>query len=232
MMRRLMVNKIRPSLFISVHHAQDKEYIEQIFENYPAPVDIRIVPNRGRDIGPFLSEFGQELITQYDIIGHIHTKKSEYITDRASFSRWVDFLMVHLLGDGKNLTTADTIIEKMVASRQDNLQEKNRPIGFVFPDEKMAVGWVKNRKIAEQLAWRLGIGNVPDFINFSLGTMFWISKEVLKPFVDLHLEWEDYPPEPLTRDGTILHAIERLFAVVAEDRGFSIASSYFDGFSR
>jgi len=227
MMRRLMVNKIRPSLFISVHHAQDKKYVEQIFGNYPSLVDIRIVPNRGRDIGPFLSEFGQELINQYDIIGHIHTKKSEHITDRASVSRLVRFLMVNLLGDGKKLATADTIIEKMVASKQDN-----KPIGFVFPDEKMAVGWVKNRKIADRIAWRLGIGSVPDFINFSLGTMFWISKEVLKPFVDLHLEWEDYPPEPLTRDGTILHAMERLFAVVAEDRGFSIASSYFDAFKR
>jgi len=232
MRHRLMVNKIRPALFISVRNEQDKEKMKEIFEDYPAALDIRIVPNRGRDIGPFLSEFGQELINHYDIIGHIHTKKSIHLKDRASFSRWIEFLMTHLLGDGKNLATADTIIEKMVASRKENPKENNKPIGFVFPDEKMAISWVKNRKIAEKIAGRLGVNNLPDFINFSLGNMFWISKEVLKPFVDLQLTWEDYPPEPLANDGTILHAIERLFAVVAEDRGFNIASIYFDDFNR
>jgi len=94
--RRLMANKIRPALFISVRNTQDKEKIEQIFEYYPTLIDIRIVPNRGRDISPFLSEFGQELIKQYDIIGHIHTKKSKHLRDRAPFSRWIEFLMTQI----------------------------------------------------------------------------------------------------------------------------------------
>jgi lipopolysaccharide biosynthesis protein len=37
---------------------------------------------------------------------------------------------------------------------------------------------------------------------------------VLERFVGLNLVWEDYPTEPLPIDGTMLHAIERLFGIV------------------
>jgi lipopolysaccharide biosynthesis protein len=45
--------------------------------------------------------------------------------------------------------------------------------------------------------------------------MFWMRSAALARFVDLGLSWEDYPPEPLAIDGTLLHAIERLFGMAA-----------------
>lgn len=41
--------------------------------------------------------------------------------------------------------------------------------------------------------------------------MFWIRSSVLGKFVELELVWRDYAAEPLPIDGTIVHAIERLW---------------------
>ncbi len=37
---------------------------------------MRVFENRGRDIGPFLTGFGEAILDRYDIVGHVHTKKS------------------------------------------------------------------------------------------------------------------------------------------------------------
>ena len=39
-------------------------------------MDVRVFDNRGRDIGPFLTGFGEVILDRYDIIGHVHTKRS------------------------------------------------------------------------------------------------------------------------------------------------------------
>jgi lipopolysaccharide biosynthesis protein len=39
--------------------------------------------------------------------------------------------------------------------------------------------------------------------------MFWARSEALRPVIDLRLGWDDYPQEPVSADGTILHTLER-----------------------
>jgi len=166
-----------------------------------------ILPNRGRDIGPLLTEFGAELVENYDIIGHIHTKQTKH-KSRRIVERWRVFLLDNLLGDGRRLKVADTIIETMTVNPQ---------IMICFPDDTNAVGWAINRAEAERLAPRLGIKMLPNFINYPVGTMFWVCSSWLRRFVELKLDWQDYPAEPIANDGTILHAIERLFALAPEN---------------
>jgi lipopolysaccharide biosynthesis protein len=56
----------------------------------------------------------------------------------------------------------------------------------------------------------MGLGDLPQHFNFPVGTMFWARTSALEPLIGLHLQWDDYPPEPLPYDGTLLHAVERL----------------------
>jgi len=205
--KRLQVNIIRPDLYISVTDEASKMQAQSYLANYEAGCIIRIVPNRGRDIGPLLTEFGAELVENYDIIGHIHTKQSKH-KSRSHVERWRGFLLDNLLGDGRRLKVADTIIETMTTNPQ---------IMICFPDDGNGVGWAKNRAEAERLAPRLGIKMLPNSINFPVGTMFWISCIWLRRFVELKLDWQDYPVEPIALDGTMLHALERLFALAPEN---------------
>jgi lipopolysaccharide biosynthesis protein len=57
----------------------------------------------------------------------------------------------------------------------------------------------------------MGIEKLPEHFNFPVGTMFWARAEKLRPLFELSLTWSDYPAEPLATDGTLLHAIERIF---------------------
>ena len=50
--------------------------------------------------------------------------------------------------------------------------------------------------------------------------MFWARAEALKPLLQLNLSIADFPPEEGQTDGTISHAIERLYFFVAEKSGF------------
>ena len=104
----------------------------------------------------------------------------------------------------------DRILTRMEADPQ---------VGIVYPDNPHVINWTDNRGAAQSLAQRLGIPRLPGQINFPAGTMFWMRTSLLARFIDLNLDWDDYPPEPLARDGSRLHAIERLFGVVAGSDG-------------
>jgi len=206
--KRLRANRIRPDLFISVANERAKEQAASHLAAYEANCTIRLVPNRGRDIGPLFTEFGKQLVAGYDIIGHVHTKKTLHRYDRTQVNKWRQFLFENLLGDGKSLASADTIVQKMY-------EDPN--IHLVFPDDRNAVSWSKNFPEAEKLAPQLGLDFVPKFCNFPVGTMFWTSSSCLRRFVDINLNWEDYPQEPLDIDGTMLHALERMFPLVCKE---------------
>ncbi len=221
---RLEVNTIRPDLFISVKDKKSMSLVSKTLSNYLGKiVDIQIVPNRGRDIGPFLTVFGKKLVKDYDIIGHIHTKKSLDITDRSTGSIWNNFLLENLLGGNKGGRMADAIISAM---------NNDIKTGIVFPDDPFVIGWSNNRQIGEKIAKQLGISTLPDEFNFPIGTMFWICSPMLKRIVELDLKWEDYPTEPLPYDGSILHAIERLFGIVCTSENMRYAVTHVPGVTR
>ena len=198
---RLLANNLRPDLFVSIPEGKSVEECRKNFTNYPGQVVvIEAVPNRGRDIGPFLTAFGTKFAENYDFVGHVHTKKSAEIAERQAVDKWREFLLENLLGSQSN-KMMDRILGFM----------SNSPtIGMVFPDDPNIVGWVKNKPFAEELVERLGVTELPENFSFPVGTMFWARVDALRRFWALGLDWEDYPEEPLPRDGTILHALERL----------------------
>ena len=120
---------------------------------------IELVPNRGRDIGPFLTEFGPRILSDYEYVGHIHTKKTAAVKDAALGKMWFEFLLANLLGGGSG-AMADTILAAM---------SDDRSLGMVFPDDPHAQGWNANRGVAEPLAARMGLGELPATFQFPGG---------------------------------------------------------------
>ena len=201
---RLSINQISPDLFISINNEDSREFVMSELKEYKGRiVDIQLVPNRGRDIGPFLTLFGPHLVINYDFIGHIHTKMSADIKDHYVGKVWYKFLLENLLG-GDAGSMADIIIDKM---------NSDKTIGIVFPDDPYVVGMSAKLPFADMFAERLGLEKFPEHFIFPVGTMFWARPSALAPLINLKLEWDDYPKEPLPYDGTLLHAIERLFAL-------------------
>lgn len=204
--KRLSLNRICPDLFVSITNEKHRESIITDLKNYTGKiVDIQIVPNRGRDIGPLFTAFGQRILDQYDIVGHFHTKKSADVKDTMMGKSWNRFLLENLIG-GDSGAMADSVLTTMHA---------DTTIGIVFADDPYVIGWSANRNFAEPLAARAGLQELPEHFLFPIGTMFWARTSALAPLINLCFDWGDYPEEPLPYDGTILHAIERMITLIA-----------------
>ncbi|MDH4316863.1 MAG: glycosyltransferase [Desulfobulbaceae bacterium] len=210
-------------LLISVSSKETNEQLNEILKEYSFNfVDIRLVPNRGRDIGPLLTEFKDTILTKYDVIGHIHTKKSNDVKDSSMGKTWFNFLLENLLG--ANFSMGKTILNRFASDDK---------LGLVYPDDPHIFGWTENNSIAKELAQELKVSELPErFFNFPLGTMFWAKTKAIKPLFTHGFSWDDYPEEPLPYDGTILHAIERLIPSVAKSTGYKEALTNVPGVTR
>jgi hypothetical protein len=221
-LRRLENNGCSCDLFISTDAAAKADMLREIFGSYGrGRTTVRVTENRGRDIGPLLTEFKRDVLGQYDFIGHLHGKRSHHI-GAVEGETWRDFLWEHLLGGLYPMI--DIVVDYL--GRHEN-------IGLVFAEEWNLFDWEQNLDLATEFARRMDITTpLPPFFDFPAGTMFWARSAALKPLFDLDLKWADYPPEPLAIDGTILNAIERLLPLVASRAGFSYAATYVPGVCR
>lgn len=222
MLNRLGMNSVKPDLYISVPDEAAVDIVRKKTRKYAKHVvDVAVVPNVGRDLGPFFTSFGQQFVDRYDIVGHIHTKKSGDIADENTGKVWSDFLFENLLGGKARM--ADIILGRMAS---------DPTIGMVFPDEPHVVGWGTNLPYAKALGTQLGLDVFPENLVFPVGSMFWARTEAIRPLLELGLDWDDYPKEPLPYDGSMLHAIERIFPLVAEQQSNRIVLTYVDGVTR
>ncbi|WP_380823521.1 rhamnan synthesis F family protein [Sphingobium xenophagum] len=173
-------------------------------------VDVRVVPNIGRDIAPLFVEFGDDLI-KYDIISHIHTKKSFY--NNGSTDGWREYILESLFEN-----------EEKIAFFIQNLNRSR--YGIIYPQSfhnlpYMAATWLANGGLARKWAPQFGVNALPDgYFDFPIGSMFWAKTDAIRPLLDAGLQWSDFPPEQGQTDGTLAHCIERMLGVVPTSRHF------------
>jgi glycosyltransferase involved in cell wall biosynthesis len=210
---RLTRNQTCCDLFVSTDTDEKAKYLRSVFSRYPGPVNITVLPNRGRDIGPFFTGLSDRLAGgTYDVIGHIHGHQS-LDTDSAMGEARRDFLWENLIGG--EFAMIDLVV---------SVFEANPRIGLLMAEDPHLVGWDANRTVAEDLARKMKMSTpLADFFDFPFGRMFWCRPDALRPIFELAINWNEYPPEPLPYNGTILHAIERLLPFAVEKAGFTTA---------
>jgi lipopolysaccharide biosynthesis protein len=198
-------------LFVSTDTPEKSAGIADGFGHWRGgKLDIRIVPNRGRDIAPKLIAF-RDVYDDHDLVLHIHSKSSEH-TD--FLKGWRSYLLASLIGSREIVRSALTIF----ALRPD--------IGVVahqhfFPQIRHWIDWGGNFGAAERLASRMGIRlESGGDMDFPSGSMFWARSAAFKPILDLALGYDDFEPELGQTDRTLAHAIERLYLFVCERAGY------------
>ena len=75
------------------------------------------------------------------------------------------------------------------------------------------------KNLAEYLQLNCDIS--PDFPPITLGTVFWGRTAALKKLFEPEWHYENFHEEPMPRDGTFSHAVERIFAYVSQDAGYN-----------
>jgi glycosyltransferase involved in cell wall biosynthesis len=198
-------------LYITIQEGTDKSFIESIFApRLTGKLTIVEVPNRGRDIGAFLTAFARNWARDYEIVGHVHTKRTLVLNMPEFVREWSDFLLENTLGLKHRMM--DLVLARMAADPS---------IGIVYPDDPNIMGWTENLEFARGFLSKFNL-NFPlkQQINFPVGTFFWARTAALKKLFEVKLQWEDYPPEPLPYDGSLLHALERLLPIISESEGY------------
>jgi glycosyltransferase involved in cell wall biosynthesis len=210
---RLKANQTPCDLFVSTDTEAKAETLRRELAEHRGLVTVRVMPNIGRDIGPMLTGFREEIAKgAYDLWGHMHGKKCAS-TDSAMGDAWRKFLWDNLIGG-----------EHAMLDIAASAFASDPKLGLVFAEDPHLVGWDGNRKNAEALAEQMGLSpKLPDFFDFPLGAMFWFRPSALRRLFELRLTWGDYPEEPLPYDGSLLHAIERIipFVTMAESYGLA-----------
>jgi Rhamnan synthesis protein F len=217
---RVAVNSARCDLVVTLSEAS-KEALATI----PLPVQpnpsivFHVVPNIGRNLGAFAHIL--ERLQAYDVVGHVHTKKSPD-SDRRVVDVWREFLLANMVG--KPHPMIDAILGGF---------EADPKLGIVFPNDPHLTGWTKNLGPATELLRRLNIKlALPQAFDFPNGAMFWVRPAALAPLLNAKIAWEEYPPEPVPYDGTLLHALERLLPFIVSHEGYQSAMTNVPGVLR
>ena len=95
---KIAANEARCDLLLSTNDEAKAEALRAATAHFDrGRVEIRVVPNRGRDIGPLLTAYGEKIMRDYDVVGHLHGKRSVGV-DASMGETWRAFLWEHLLG--------------------------------------------------------------------------------------------------------------------------------------
>ena len=206
----------RPDLYLTIHPDGDpREIAQRLYERGYPYVEVRRLRNRGRDIAPFLIDFGPTLLS-YDLCCKIHSKKSlDFGEEKPS---WRTHLLENLLGTSGHV--AD-ILHRFV-------EDPN--LGLLFPDAHFGLphhgfSWTESERLLPDLLERLSLTPLRPLlhrkrIDFPTGSMFWFRPQAIRQLLDSPLDYEDFAPEPIPPDGTTAHAVERLIAYVTRFNGY------------
>jgi lipopolysaccharide biosynthesis protein len=176
------------------------------------------IENHGRDILPLVSLVNAELLTPYQLILKVHTKRSPWRVGHedlaGSGDSWRDRLLADLLGSDANVRS----ILNAFATTPD--------LGLVTADGSRLGPdfWGDNQAVTAALLRRLELDLREDDLVFPAGSMYWVRGFVLQGLRALNLTSQDFEPEAGQTNATTAHAIERLVGVVSSEAGLSTAT--------
>jgi hypothetical protein len=197
-------------LFLTTDTEEKKQVIEQGLAGWTrGAVEVRLAPNRGRDIAPKLITC-QDVYDKYEFFLHVHTKRSPQLD---ILSGWRTYLLETLLGSPE---IVQSVFEAFAADPK---------LGMVAPEHfggvRGSIGWGWNFEVARDFAKGLGLSlSLDGRIDFPSGSMFWGRSSALAPLLKRSLTVEDFPPEDKQLDATLGHVIERLYFFVCEKAGY------------
>lgn len=194
-------------LYISVRCDISPSVLARILEQCPQ-AQLFAFANRGRDIGPFFEIMSRIKTEQYKYVCKIHSKRSKH---RMDGDEWRVDLLRKLLGSPAKV---HRILQAF---------DRWSDIGLIGPEGHLVPGttfWGSNEKRVKDLARQMGVGALPDEFSFFAGSMFWFRPAALSPLFDLKLSSESFELEAGQLDGTLAHAIERVFPLAVAKSGF------------
>ena len=211
---------VKFDLYITTTSYEKKIRIEEYVKNSSNTnkYDIKIVENKGRDVLPLLNQLKQ-YVKSYKYFCHIHTKKSYH--DFLLGEKWRNYLYQNLLGNKE-------IISEIISDF-----ERFDKLGFIFPEVYFEI--IKKIDNYDHTSFFLHQPNVKymnlilnkifpgfkigDKLLFPSGNMFWAKVKSVYQIFKINL-YNLFPKELNQTNGTIMHAIERIWLYLVKLNGY------------
>ena len=208
------------NLLVSVNRKRDLKRVGDLLGRLPnlASLDLRLVPNSGRDQGPLWVGF-RDALEEYEFIGHVHTKRSPHCDFG---NRWRIYLYEMMMGSPE-------LVRQALGAFEDP------EVAVVMPDNwpgvKLGVLAETSKAVTLALMERLGFGSAErDLVSvadgFPAGSMCWFRTAEFRPILDLNLTHADFAREADQLDGTLAHALERAMGVYPRAMGQKVVTLY------
>jgi lipopolysaccharide biosynthesis protein len=199
------------STFITTDTAEKEAELRSMFANWThGPVEVLVTANRGRDLGPRFAAL-RNVHSEFEFVLYVHTKKS---LPNPEVKYWATELFQNLIGSRQTVLSIFSMFQA------------NPRLGIVapryFPPIRPFVKWGPNFDNCLHIANQMNIQiSERQSIDFPAGSMFWARTAALRPLLNLNLSTSDFDAERGQRNGTLAHAIERMFFFSCELAGFS-----------
>ena len=190
---------------------QSEDEVRGLLSEFGCDHKLLVVNNHGRDILPFLKILPELKRDGIKVMVKVHTKKS---THREDGHVWRADLYEQLL--------ATKQIDRAIGLFNDDpsvgLIGAN---GHVVP---MSYYEGSNLERMSALSYRMGISaQEVRTLNFCAGSMMIAKTQVFEALTNLAINPDDFETESGQVDGTLAHAIERLFSVSAYAMGYRVS---------
>jgi lipopolysaccharide biosynthesis protein len=198
-----LVGKV--DFFVTTSEALVASVLLSLAQDYGiAAMDVRVLPNIGRDLPSKYIIFNEEL-QAYDLCFFSHGKESD--------GQWFHDQNLMLAGS----STRVDAIKQMFADDPE--------LGLIFPDYPSSllwlIGWGSMRPIVDTLLAPMGCDTSSvEILEYPAGGFYWARPAALLILHSLGLTLDSMPPEPLPQDNSLLHALERMPCLSCEMMGF------------
>jgi lipopolysaccharide biosynthesis protein len=194
-------------IYVTVEKTIDWETAQHVARTFDMAYILE-VENRGRDIRPFLLIYPHFVNKKYEFVCKLHTKRSPHLSEG---DRWrediVDQLLSRAAKEALELNRAEPAVGILAARGSlETLEDPNIRVR----SEKNLVA------LATSLNCQINYSD-----SFVVGSMFWFRPEIVRNLHKIIQSEFEFEPELGQIDGTLAHAIERIFCVAAKTAGMS-----------
>jgi lipopolysaccharide biosynthesis protein len=202
---RLKMLPVRYGLFITITE-RNKDLIEKIKAEYPDAV-VTMVPNRGRDILPFLFTLLRLKAAGYEYVLKMHTKRS---THRSDGEEWFKDLINKLLPSPKRVAAIVQMLEEgagMVGPAGHFISQQE----YLGSNHGHMTKFLHDRyedERADEIMGKL------DKYGYFGGSMLWARIDAFDTLQSVPFIPEEFESERSQIDGTAAHAVERLLTLM------------------
>lgn len=200
-------------LFVTLTHKGDgtEELAARIRADWPQ-AQVVPMPNRGRDIFPFVHLINAGVLEGYQAVCKFHTKKSPHRQDG-------DHWRQHLVGGILPGTKTQALLDSFTNDAEAAVWVAD---GQHYDDPQW---WGSNFERVAALLQHIEVPVDKDRLSFPAGSMYWLKPQILELLRGLQLSVEHFDPELGQTDGTLAHAIERAMGVMVDAAGLQIRQS-------